>query len=72
MYNKTIFLLVIDDKTRDKKLKYDVNREAAKMSAFSSRKIDKYEYLTVKEILPSDQRKLIEQTKLTYSLLGKA
>ena len=42
------------------------------MSAFLSRKIDKYEYLTVKEILPSDQRKLIEQTKLTYSLLGKA
>ena len=38
------------------KLQYDINREAAKISALSSGKIDKYEYLIEEEILPSDQR----------------
>ena len=54
-------MIIIDDKTRDEKLKYNINREAAKISALSSGKIDKYEYLTVKERLPSDQRGVIEQ-----------
>ena len=40
----------IKDQIRDEKLQYDVNREAAKMSALSSDKIDKYEYLTGEEI----------------------
>ena len=44
-----------DDKIRHGKLQYDINREAAKISALSSRKIDRYEYLTGEEILPSDQ-----------------
>ena len=61
-----------EDKIRDKKLQYDINREAAKISAFSSGKIDKYEYLAGEEILPSDQRKVIEQTKFTYSPLSTA
>ena len=61
-----------EDKIRDKKLQYDINREAAKISAFSSGKIDKYEYLAGEEILPSDQRRVIEQTKFTYSPLSKA
>ena len=43
-----------DDQIRDEKLKYDVKREAAKISALSSGKIGKYEYLIGKEILPSD------------------
>ena len=34
--------MTIDDKTRDKKLQYDLNREAAKISALSSGKIVKY------------------------------
>ena len=38
--------MTIDDKIRDAKLKYDINREAAQISALSSAKIDKYEYLT--------------------------
>ena len=38
--------MTIDDKIRDAKLKYDINREAAQISALSSVKIDKYEYLT--------------------------
>ena len=48
------------------------NREAAKISALSSGKLDKYEYLTGEDILPSDQQQIIEQTKFTYSPLGKA
>ena len=48
--------MTIDDKIRDKTLQYDINREAAKISALSSGKIDKYEYLIEEEILPSDQR----------------
>ena len=64
--------MTIDDKIRDEKLQYDINREAAKILALSSRKIDKYEYLTGEEILPPDQRRVIEQAKFTYSPLGKA
>ena len=37
--------MTIDDKIKDEKLKYDVNREAAKISALSSGKINRYEYL---------------------------
>ena len=40
------------------------------MSVFSSKKIDRYEYLTVEEILTSDKSKIIEQVKFTYSTLG--
>ena len=54
------------------KLQYDINREAAKISTLSSGKIDKYEYLTGEEILPSNQQQIIEQAKFTYSPLGKA
>ena len=50
----------IDDETRDEKLQYDINREAAKISALSSRKIDKYEFLTGEQILPPYQRRVIE------------
>ena len=64
--------MTIDDKIRDKKLQYDINRETAKISALSSGKIYKYEYLTGEEILPSDQRRVIEQAKFTYFPLGKA
>ena len=46
--------MTIEDQIKDKKLQYDINREAAKISALSSDKIDKYEYLTVEEILPSN------------------
>ena len=41
------------------------------MSASSSGTIDKYGYLTGEEILSSNQKKIIEQTKLIYSPLGK-
>ena len=63
--------MAVDDKIRYEKLQCDVNREAAKISVLSSGKIDKYEYLTCEEMLPLDQRKVIEQTKFTYSPLGE-
>ena len=63
--------MTIDDQIRDEKLQYDISRKAAEISALSSGKIDKYEYLTGKEILPSNQQQIIEQAKFTYSALGK-
>ena len=61
--------MAIDDKIKDEKIQYDIKREATKISALSSGKIDTYEYLTGKEVLPSDQSRIIEQIKLKYSLL---
>ena len=42
--------MTINDQTRDEKLQYDINREAAKISALSSDKINKYEYLTGEDV----------------------
>ena len=67
-----IKITIIHDQIRDEKLQYNINREAAKISALSSGKIHKYEYLTGEDILPSNQQQIIEQAKFTYSLLGKA
>ena len=55
-----------------KKLQYDINRQAAKISALPLGKIDKYGYLTGEEILPSNQQQIIEQAKFTYFPLGKS
>ena len=59
------------DEIRDEKLPYDISKEAVKISALLSGKIDKYEYLTGKKILPPDQSRVLEQAKFTYSPLGK-
>ena len=64
--------MTINDQIRDEKLQYDINREAAKISALSSGKIHKYEYLTGEDILPSNQQQIIEQARFAYSPLGKA
>ena len=64
--------MTIEEQIKNEKLHYDINREAAKISALSSGKIDKYEYLTGEEILPSNRLQIIEQAKFTYSPLGKA
>ena len=42
------------------------------MSALSSGKIDKNEYLKDQNILPPDQNRIIEQSNFTYSPLRKA
>ena len=54
--------MITDDKFRDEKLQYAINREAARTSALSSGKRDKYEYFTGEEILSSNQRQIVEQT----------
>ena len=64
--------MTINDQIKDEKLQYDINREAAKISALSSGKIHKYQYLTGEDILPSSNQQIIEQARLTYSPLGKA
>ena len=64
--------MTIHDQIEDGKLQYGINRETVKISALSSGKIGKYEYLTGKEILPSNQKQIIEQAKFTYLALGKA
>ena len=51
--------MITDDKIRDENLQYDINREARKILALSSGKIDKYEYVTGEEILPFNQRQTI-------------
>ena len=63
--------MTIDGKIRGEKLQYDINREAAKILALPSGKIDEYEYLTGEETLPSDQSRMIEQVKFTHSHLEK-
>ena len=65
-------MMTIDDKIKDEKLQYNTNREAVKISALSSVKIDKYDYIMSEEISPSGQSRIIKQAKITYSPLGKA
>ena len=64
--------MTINDQIRDEKLQYDINRKAAEISAKSSGKLHKYEYLTSEDILPSNQQQIIEQDRFNSSPLGKA
>ena len=65
--------MIFDEKIRDEKQQNYVNSETAKISALSSGKLDKFDYLTDEEILPSNQRQIIEQDKflLQEKLLKK-
>ena len=72
LYNIKFKKMTIDENIRDEKLQYDINREAAKISALSSNKIHKYEYLTGEDIIPSSNQQIVEQARFTYSSLGKA
>ena len=65
--------MIFDEKIRDEKLQNYVNSETAKILALSSGKLDKFDYLTDEEILPSNQRQIIEQDKflLQEKLLKK-
>ena len=64
--------MTINNQIKDEKQQYDNNREAAKISALSSSKIHKYEYLTGEDILPSNQQEILEQAKFTHFPLKKA
>ena len=63
--------MTIEDKIKNEKLQYDINREAAKISTLSSGKIDKYEYPTGEEILLSNKQQIIEQLSLLILLWEK-
>ena len=63
--------MIINNQIKDEKLQYDINREAAKISGWSSGEICKYEYLTGEDILPSNQQQIIEQAQFTYLSLIK-
>ena len=63
--------MAIDDKIKDEKVQCNINREAAEISALSSGKNDKFEYLTSEGILSPDQSRIIVQAKFTYSPLAK-
>ena len=64
--------MTVIDKIRDEKLQYNINREVAKISPLASGKIGKHEYLIGEQILPSDQRRVLEEAAFPYSLLGKS
>ena len=63
---------MIDDMNRDEKLQYNITWEAANISPLRSGKIDKYEYLTGEEMLPSNRSQIIEQAKFTSPFWKKA
>ena len=63
--------MTIDDQIKDEKIQYDINRETAKISVLPSGKINKNAYLIGKEILPSNQKQIIEQAKFIHSPLEK-
>ena len=63
-------LKIIDDKIKANQAKYDIDREVAKMSALSSKELDKYEYLTREDL--GYKPGVVEQGKFEYSPLGKA
>ena len=47
-------MMTINDQIKDEKLQHNINREAAKISALSSGKLHKYEYVTGEDILSSN------------------
>ena len=53
--------MTINDQITDEKLQYNINREAAKISALSSGKVHKYEYLTGEDILPSSNQQILNK-----------
>ena len=60
---------ILNRKIMQNEAQYDLDREAAKISALSSNNLDKYEYLTGEDLglKPST----VEQAKFEYSPLGK-
>ena len=60
---------ILDKKIKQNEAQYDLDREAAKISALSSNNLDKYEYLTGEDLglKPST----VEQAKFEYSPLGE-
>ena len=60
---------ILDDKIKAKKAQYDLDKEAAKISALSSGELEKYEYLTGEDL--GYKPDVIQKAKFEYSPLGK-
>ena len=60
---------ILDDKIKANKAQYDLNREAAKISALSSSELEKYECLTGEDL--GYKPDVIQKAKFEYSPLGK-
>ena len=59
-------LEILDNKIRQNQADYDLYRKNAKISALSSGKLEKYEYLTGEE-----QKQSLQKAKFEYSPLGQ-
>ena len=55
-------LKILNDKIKTNQAQYDLDREAAKISALSSKELNKYEYLTVEDL--GYKLGVVEQAKL--------
>ena len=68
-------LKILDDKIKSNQAQYNLDREAAKISAISSKELDKYEYLTVEHL--GYKPGIVEQVEYNssiveqYSVIGK-
>ena len=62
-------LKTLDRKIMSNQDQYDLDREAAKISALSSKELDKYEYLTGEDL--GFQPSIAEKAKFEYSPLGE-
>ena len=60
---------ILDDKIKAKKTQYDLDREAAKISALSSDELENYQYLTGEDL--GYKQDVIQKAKFEYSPLGK-
>ena len=60
---------ILDRKIKQNEAQYDLEREAAKISAFSSNNLHKYEYLTGEDL--GHKPSTVEQAKFEYFPLGK-
>ena len=60
---------ILDDKIKANKAQYDIDREAAKISALSSGELEKNEYLTGEDL--GHKPDVIQKAKFEYSSLGK-
>ena len=59
---------ILNRKIKQNEVQYDFDREAAKISALSSKNLDKYEYLTGEDL--GLKSSTIEKAKFEYSPLG--
>ena len=63
-------LKILDDKIKTNQTQYDLDREAAKISALSSKELGKYEYLSGEDL--GYKPGVVKQAKFEYSPLGAA